>query len=379
MARWRLLAAVTLAATCSTAYMPVQVDVDRQGRLLVARQEGVFALGGEGAKAELLTQPLKGLPVVARWSPGGERILLAEVLEDTRIALSVVTLADKTVQDLGTHAGLRMPLWSPDGTSVSYAVGESPGYALYVVPATGGQARKVLGGAGGCYDWIDPGHLAAFRLGTRQTAAGASDGELVTLDAATGEATAVAPVSAGEVAALDVSPSGKDALIVRMTAEGKTQLVRVTLSGGKAQMVGPDGVLAGAWSPDGERIVALCLVERDITSQVVPPPGQTPAGLPPGGAMAMKQKVKAWHLLVMKANGTEVKKLSDEADAWQATWADSPLLPNWSSKDTVIFFRKARVYGDAGTAMHLLSIKATGGAAKDLQTAIDASVARAVK
>lgn len=379
MARWRLGAAVALVAVCSAAYMPVQVDADRQGRLLVARQEGVFAIEAEGTKAELLTKPVKGLPVVARWSPGGDKVLLAEVLDDLRMALSVVTVADKTVQDLGAFKGLRTPLWSPDGTSVSYAVQEPPGFALYVAPATGGQARKLLGGVGGSYDWADKGHLAAFRLGTKQAASGASEGELVLVDAGTGDATSVAAMSAGELAPIDVNASGKDALVVRTAADGKTQLVRVTLSGGKTQPVGPENVLAGVWSPDGERIVAVHMLEREITSQVVPPPGQAPAGVPPGGTVALKQKVRTWHLSVMKAGGAEVKILSEEADAWQATWADSPLLPNWSAKDTVIFFRKARVYGDAGTAMHLMSAKAAGGAVKDLQPAIDAAVAKAVK
>jgi len=374
MGSWRLLVALTLVAVCGTAFMSLQIDADRQGRLLVARQEGFFIVEADGAKVTLLTKPAKGTPLAARWSPTADRALLAEVLSDGRIALSVLTVADKTVVDLGTHAGLRWPLWCPDGVRVSYLVGEPPGFSLYVAPAAGGEARKLVGAVAGAYDWIDKSHVLVSRLGAQQAMNGVSECTLTTVDAATGEARPVAKVMAGELAPLDVSPDGKEAIVVGSAADGKTQLTRVALAGGKATAFGPEHVLAGAWSPDGANVAVVHAVARDIVSVVTPPPGQVP-----GGPINLNQKVRSWKVSVVKAAGGDARTLSDDADCWQAAWMDSPLLPGWAGKDTVLFFRKTPVYGDAGFAMHLMSVKLTGGAAKDLQPAIDIAAAKVAK
>jgi hypothetical protein len=381
MGSWRLLVALTLVAVCGTAFMSLQVDADRQGRLLVARQEGFFLVEADGAKVTLLAKPAKGTPIAARWSPTADRVLLAEVLADGRIALSVLTVADKTTVDLGTHAGLRWPLWCPDGASVSYLVREPPGFSLFVAPAAGGEPRKLIGTVAGAYDWIDKGRVLVSRLGSQQAMNSASECTLTTVDAATGEAKPVAKVMAGELAPMDVSPDGKEAIIACSAPDGRTQLSRIALAGGKVAAFGPEYVLAGAWSPDGASIAVVHAVDREITSQVTLAPGTTSQqGAVVSGPVNLRQKVRSWRLSALKVGGAgDVRTLSEDADCWQAAWVDSPLLPSWAGKDTVLYFRKTPVYGDAGFAIHLMSVKLAGGAAKDLQPAIDIAAAKVAK
>jgi len=116
----------------------------------------------------------------------------------------------------------------------------------------------------------------------------------------------------------------------------------------------PEGVKAAFWSPDGKRIAILRKLGDD--------------------------NEKGVDLVITDAEGKQPKDLATNVMENTGDMMGSlPVYPTWADNDTILFFRKVAVYGVSGKAMHLFSVKADGGDARDLQLTVDTAVAGALK
>jgi Tol biopolymer transport system component len=83
----------------------------------------------------------------AQWSPDGSRILFweSDPIGDSETSMFVLDVATETVTEIGLGAA---PHWLPDGERISFArtvtaADGSISSALYVMPATGGEAEMI--------------------------------------------------------------------------------------------------------------------------------------------------------------------------------------------------------------------------------------------
>jgi Tol biopolymer transport system component len=170
-------------------------------------------------------------------------------------------------------------------------------------------------------------------------------------------------------APLDASPDGKEVLIVMTGSRDSRFLNRVALADGQKTILGPDGAVAGFWSPDGRRVALLHVAEREVTREVSD--GDSGLG---GGVYRITSREKVAQLTVMKPDGTELKVVVDDLKYSADGWISSSLLPSWSDPHTVLFFRTAKIYGDAGMATQLAAVKYNGTGLEDMQLTVDNAV-----
>ncbi|MBN2584080.1 MAG: PD40 domain-containing protein [Planctomycetes bacterium] len=343
---------VLLAAGC----FPVLLDVDSKGRALVPRDEGVFVIDLKTGQSQLVmrSSPASS-PAWARWSPDGKAAMVVSVSKDAdnKFLLDVVTLADgkrRHVADLGTVA---LALWSPDGKKISVVESGMGDAGLKVIDAATGDKKPLLDPCASSHQWTPDGKIVAFSPNENVGGDKASDGRLLLVDPAGGEPKTIAEARCTTMTVLDLSPDGKQVLIVEKR-DDKEQLALFAVADGTKKTLLPENVKGAFWSPDGKRIAVLIKAGDDDDKGV--------------------------NLVVTDAEGKQSKELvAGVMENTGETMSSLPVYPTWADKDTILFFRKVSVYGTSGKAMHLFSIKADGGDAKDLQLTVDNGVASALK
>lgn len=188
----------------------------------------------------------------------------------------------------GQPANNRMPSWSPDGRDLAFFSDRDGVWAVYVVAAIGGNARKVLSlpGIGMGLSWSAP---QWSNDGTRLLAAVNQAGENVVIGVSlqTLETTRVAlPRHEGNFCRdMSVSPDGRRFAYVEGGggATEVTQLWTVRASGGEATPLtdGRTDVWSPTWSKDGRQLyyVSNRGGSMDLWQQAVAQDG-TPVGEP---------------------------------------------------------------------------------------------------
>jgi Tol biopolymer transport system component len=358
------LVLAALAAGC----FPVLVDVDRNGRALIPRQEGVFAVDlKSGGKAELITKPIKGLPTWARWSPDGERVLVAEILKDRhQSALFVIDLSSKSAKPLGAFADAACALWSPKSDYVSVTERGKKGLALVVVKLATGEKKTLLEDVVPAHDWLPDGKLVAFRCGSQVQDSMAHSGEVMVVDPATGQTTSIASAACDHQTVLDADPAGKRVLIVQTGDQGQRKLSVVSLPEGEKKTLVTEGVIAGFWSPDGQRVAVLQSADRERARRGV---------APGGGRIILSDYVRSAQLAVCDGEGRDLRVIAPDVALGEEQFYDIPFLPSWADGATVLYFQRINVYGDAGAALHLMSVRYTGLGREDMQVGIERKLA----
>ncbi len=144
------------------------------------------------------------------------------------------------------------PMFSPDGTRITYSVVDP--WDTWEVPVMGGEPRLMLRNASSL-SWIEGGNRLLFS----EIKSGLHMG-IVTTDEGRGQSRDVY-LPAGERSMAHhsyLSPDGKWVLIVLMDTLGNLVRCRATPfdGSGQEQLVGPEGATCttGAWSPDGKWI-----------------------------------------------------------------------------------------------------------------------------
>jgi Tol biopolymer transport system component len=152
------------------------------------------------------------------------------------------------------------PTWSPDGTKIAFwrdipRKGKRPEVlAVYVMPATGGAARRVVGGPAGSFatypDWSPDGRRIVFSYW--------QDGVHQDLYTVTAEGRDLRRLTrTGHAVAPAWSPDGRTIVF-----SNNGRLSAIPAGGGKVRALGDETVTnscEGAdWSPDGTQLAAIC-------------------------------------------------------------------------------------------------------------------------
>ncbi|MFL6591860.1 MAG: winged helix-turn-helix domain-containing protein [Luteimonas sp.] len=226
--------------------------------------------------------------VYSAWVPAGDQAGLL-VQTTAPVPPRAITSPPKGVQDT-------MPVWSPNGREIVFKrIGPDDHCGLYVVPASGGEARNVAGcrrDAMGDFSWHpDGGHLIASALGTF----GDEDSSLHVLDIGTGQWTRLGYRK--DPKDMDLSPvySPDGRWIAFRRNLSLSDIWLVPARGGTPQRLTQlrSNLFGLAWTPDSRSIVfsryedANALLSRvDVATGVVRDLGVSGAGFPAVAARA---------------------------------------------------------------------------------------------
>ncbi len=190
----------------------------------------------------------------AAWAPDGRRLVVSW-LDEIWTMTPEGRNERRVVRGRGDWVGERDPAWSPDGRQIAFAADRAGAYDLYVVPASGGVARRVtaLDGDERWPSWTQDGRLV-FSHRTLpdgwQLHVTAIDGtgavETLTPDAAAEWQAQVSPDGRRLVFMSDRDRESDDAADVFVRDLTGGDLVRVTRGSGAEQFP--------AWAPDNRRV-----------------------------------------------------------------------------------------------------------------------------
>jgi dipeptidyl aminopeptidase/acylaminoacyl peptidase len=383
----RAFPAMLILLLAARVAWPLTIEVDGKGHLVIPRPEGVFAVNLAGGTARRLADPQKGRPSVARPSPDGSKVLVVEVLDaKTRKEKKVgheVFLVDAVgggVRSLGAFRSVGHVAWSPDSKRVSVSVlgGKQP--ALHVITLAGDKVTTLTGTYRDVHDWIDNDEVVAITF-DRGRGDVTHRGQLVRINVLEDKFTEVAKVECGNRTTVDVSPDGKKVLVITRVHQRDPQLTVVSLPEGNKQTLVPEDVSTAAWSPDSRRIVLIARVQRKRKETV-----KAPGGF--GGTFTVTRRDRIDQLTVCDPDGDNSKGVADKPAVkfefrrviyFSADLGGELLQPSWLDRHTVLYFHRKGVYGDAGTALHLMSVKYNGTSRTDLQLTIDKAIADVLK
>jgi len=414
----RLLILSTLALAAFVAgCFPILLDVDKTGRVLIPRQEGVFILDAKAERAQLLYKPPAGTCAWARWSPNGKQVLVgvagAKVsrttgpltIETQGTELVVVDVATRRSASAAVVDSATCAFWSPEGKAISVAEprGEQA-CEIFMINLLTNEKRTVISRALPMHRWLPGGKIVAFTVSQESSRGpGIYFGELIIMNVATSDLQLVTSTICDRYAAVDVSPDGKSALLIEWVDKPGYKLSLIDLKSGTKTMLLPQDVMNAFWSPDGKHIAIVkgrghkdwsdeseeqpakgTKEDEKPASDEQPSEKPKPAEKPPETPEQVEQRLRALEqgltaqLVVTDAAGKNEKVVAENIAVETAGFGEDrrPIYPTWLDANNILYFERARVYGVAGTTLRLMRVSLDGTGRKCLQLAIDEAAAK---
>jgi Tol biopolymer transport system component len=195
-------------------------------------------------------------------SPDGKRIACKASSGRTQ-EIRVLEVATGQEIRIGETSEATPPVISDDGTQVAYAVREKDGLSIYVVPVTGGVARRICSGCGRPIEWFGHGTRILYDEAAKNK-------EIAVLDVAGGKSTTILRSLVNRIYTPRLSPDRRLLCFTVVTgaAMRRTYLVRFPENGQIPEeewkpLTGgaPMDERQPVWAPDGRLLYFLS--ERD--------------------------------------------------------------------------------------------------------------------
>lgn len=347
---------------------PVELDVNGNSELLVARQEGFFVYDPASHKASMLLAAKGERPVFARFAPDGRQALLVtntRSIDEYRFA--VMNLPGSTPRTIYTGRNTALALFSPDGKYLAVsrvAEKERKNAAnineILLIDLANDITTTLLEETLFSFRWFnDSKRLALFKI--EDTNEGAMTGYVVEFDIATKKEKRLATASVtGQTMCIELRPD-QQTIVFSAANAGKpganldglekhaglgTPLWLWNAKDGSVTKI-DDHAEYARFSPKGDR---LLLARMDRTGQ--------------------------GELRIANADGRGAKKLIDGVTL---SINRDVMLPGWLNDDTVYYFTTRHTYGAGEKALALITIRTDGKNQKSIQAALDHAVRQIVK
>jgi len=375
-----------LAALLVAGCFPIELDVSKDGRILIPRGEGFFAVDPATGQVTRVHAPAGGQPVFARFSPDGKQIL-AVTEGGGGAALfgrsgghnyTVVTVAGGASRVVFTGSNGTYTCWSPNGEKISLtrvADGKKPPLdenmpELHIVNAKDGTKKLLASNVSRLHRWFpDSKAVLVFQIQSKGKEDSLYRGTLSSVDVVSGEGKVLANVVGSRDVFFDLSPDGKTVLFTaraagiagssssagkvgaELTPEKNARLFQLTVADGAVKPL-IEGVKFAIFSPDGKRVL-----------------------------LGTDEKDSLVTLKVADAGLTTFTEVATKAAA-QISGGMGPntsIYPAWVGNDSVCYLTKVAVYGKAGENLALMVVGADGKNPKNLQAVIDSAAIKTVK
>jgi Tol biopolymer transport system component len=345
---------------------PIELDV-KDGKLLIAREEGYFVFDPAGGKAKKICGAEDGKPVFARLSPDGKEVLT--VFKSTKdfgdFRFVIRPIDGGKGRDVFKGPNCAYVRYSPDGKTlaiVRMSDKEDPELKnqvpeLYLVPAKGGESKMLARKVGQYLRWFaDSKRLLIFEL--QKKVDNNYLGSLAVMDVASGKTTPLASLVVSQTFHFDLSPDNKKALFTALRADkagvdlgkGKEyamKLFELDIAKGTVRKTDKEATYA-IYSPDGKQVLL---------------------GTPPQGFSFDSLKLE-----VADADVTKSTVIAPNAAMPMTLGGGGTIFPGWVDDKTVFYFVSKAVYGTEGKSLNLTTVGIDGKGRKNLQPAIDTEV-----
>lgn len=362
--RLAFFAAVLFFVGC----LPIELDVSRDGRVLIPRQEGFFSLDLQKGKMQKLYTPREGAPVFARYAPDGKSILAVVNINDS-FSFRIISLPDGSEQEILNATNAVYTRYSPNGRYIAItrvADSQKPPITenmpeLHMIQASDGLGKVAAYNIGSHIRWMpDSRRILVFQI-DRKNDKRQLFGNLVLIDVGSGAKKVIAAAAGTSNTFFDISPDGKKVLLIALNAgapkaelkvgdEDKTKVFEVDVA--KSSVRATDKTMEFAiWSPDGKKVLM--------------------GGAEKNGAQTLEVADAQF-----KGSVTVATDAAGKAAGGMGMGADTMIYPGWLDSRTLFYLARKAVYGTAGVNLAFVTVSADGKERKLQQTLIDQEAAK---
>jgi len=345
---------------------PIELDVSKDGRVLIARQEGFFALDTATGEVAKLAGAAGGKPAFALWAPDGKSFVAVTegegAMMGTAHTFTLISPATGSSRVLLSVSNATYAQLSPDGKrlAVTRMADQSREPLdeqlpeLHIVNVAEGTGKVIATNISVLNRWVpDAASLLVFQIQAKE--ADNYRGTLSAVAASSGEAKVLPDAIGTKDVFFDLSPDGNKVLFTAMAAAPAGQkpgaasdeesLFLLDIDSGLVRRVS-GAVSYAIWSPAGTKVLLGTGAEDGLLT-----------------------------LMVADADlGTSKKIAADGADeVGGGLGASATVYPAWLNDDTVVYLARRAVYGTAGKNLELVTIGADGQGRKVLQARVDAA------
>ena len=357
-----VLVVLLLMAGC----FPIELDVSRDGKILIPRQEGFFALDVDKGKIEKVYNLPGGNPIFARYAPSGKDMLVVTEGEGKFMGknhvLTLVNLSAGTSQVLFTGSNATYARWSPDGKyiSLSRIAGQKTPPLEENLPETtlitinGGRTKLLASNTSAMHRWF-PNSTALLIFQIQKKENNMYHGILSAVEVASGMSMPIASVLGSQNVFFDLSPDGTSVLFTAKAAgppgaalkAGKERLFELNIPKRTIRPV-RERVQYAIWSPRGNRV----LLGTDEKDGVV-------------------------NLQVADRGLTQFRRIASDAASQinEGIGFQTSIYPGWLGEGSIFYLTKTAVYGTAGKNLALVTVGIDGKNRRSHQAIIDVEVA----
>jgi hypothetical protein len=345
---------------------PIELDVSKDGKILIARQEGFFTLDPANGKVQKICGAENGKPVFARFAPDGKSILTVSELKDgfNEFGFAVVPLTGGKGKPVFKGKNTSYVRYSPDGSSLAVVVvpekkkpEEKVLPQLHLVPLDGSPSKVIATDVGIRFRWFaDSKRLLIFEITKALEKEQMFLGNISSLDVATGKRVPLTTALINNEAFFDLSPDNKKVVFTALRADKPG----AKLSEEKEYTMHVFDLDVASTTPRK--------TERSAKFAIYSPDGKhILLGSPPMGF--------SFDTLTLEITDVNLKAESVAAtDAYTkflSLGGEGMTYPGWVDNNTVFYFIERSVYGTNGKALSLATVGIDGKGKKLQQPYID--------
>ena len=360
----RVRSLIILGVFCIVGCFAIELDVDKDGKLLVTREEGFFLVDPVQKEVKLIQKAVPGTePVYSRFSPNGKQILTVAKEGYQTFQLSLVEIETGKSSKLLKVDQAANARFSPDGKYLAVVAGskeDDPEFKskvpeLHLVTLADGKSKRVAKKIGVQIRWL-PDSKQILLVDVKSKIDDSNFlGNVSLLDVATSKLTPKIAIIGPQDFAFDTTPDGNTAVItaaktgkvgVKMTL-GESydySLFQLNLKSGDAKNLEIKPKYA-FYSPNGKSL----LLGLDASGF-----NMTSASLEVANASDVSERTVIGEVAFPLAFGGEGK-----------------VLAGWINDEKIYYFVERKVYGTTGKSMQLITAKADGSERQLLQPMID--------
>lgn len=366
MRRFQLTAVAVLFGLL-VGCLPIELDVNEHGQLVISREEGWFLFDPGTSKVTKLREAGNGKPVFARFSPDGKDLLTvieaADGFQD--FEFHVGPIAGGPARKLVTTKNPTYITYSPDGSQLGLIRVAEESKApfddqqlpeLLVVDAKTGSEKVLLSNIGTLCRWMPDSKSIMVLQILKKTEEEHFSGNLVTVDIDSGKVTPIVAVLASQDFHFDLSKDGKQAALCAFAASaaGKSltteefpdkKLFAVDVAAKTVRNTGRKAEVA-LFSPSGKQLILT-------------------------GSGDDFADFGSTNLYLTDASMKSFKKIAGKLYSNMSFGGGGTTYPGWINETQIYYFGEKAVYGTEGKAIQLMVLGTNGTKAKSVQPLID--------
>lgn len=366
----QLARVVLVLAVLMAGCFPIELDVSRDGKILIPRQEGFFALDVTTGKMERVYNLPGGNPIFARYSPSGTEMVAVTESDGKMMGkshvLTLVTLSTGASRVLYSGSNTTYARWSPDGQYISLsriAQHKTPPLEenlpeTTLIPIRGGAPKLLASNTSALHRWFpDSKALLIFQIEKKEN--NVYRGTITALEIASGKGKPLASVLGSQGVFFDLSPDGTTVLFT-------------------AKAAGPPGARLQS---EKERLFELNIPKRTI--RAVKERAKYAIWSPSGNWVLLGTDEKNGILTLQVADRgfTQFRKIGSDAASKvsEGIGFQTSIYPGWLGEETVFYLAKTAVYETAGKNLELVMVGTDGRNRWRYQATIDDAAARSAR